>query len=126
MFKGLTYGVITLLPKMVDANTISQFRPICLLRCTYKLITKTMCIRLDPLANKLFSIQKNAFIKGRQITDGIMSLREIIHHTHAKKKIGVILKLDLEKAYDKVNWAFLLDCFKKIGFSDISQILHNG
>ena len=60
-----------------------------------------------------------------------MSLHEIIHHTHVKKKIGVILKLDFKKAYDKVNWAFLLDCFRKRGFSEmfcrwISQILHNG
>jgi hypothetical protein len=57
------YGVITLLPKMADANKIQQYRPICLLRCIYKLITKTLTIRLDPYASKLFSIQQNAFIK---------------------------------------------------------------
>ena len=99
----LNYGVITLLPKMAEANRIQQFRPICLLRCIYKLITKTLCLRLDPYASKLFSVQQNAFIKGRNILDGIMSLHEIMHHMHVKKKTGIILKLDFEKAYDKVN-----------------------
>jgi hypothetical protein len=59
----LNYWIITLLPKMADANKIQQYRPICLLRCIYKLITKTLTIRLDPYASKLFSIQQNAFIK---------------------------------------------------------------
>ena len=72
----LNYGIITLLPKLA-ANKIQQLRPICLLRCIYKLITKTLCIRLDPYAPKLFSIQKNAFIKNRNIMDGIMSLDEL-------------------------------------------------
>ena len=127
----LNYGVITLLPKMSDANRIQQFRPICLLRCIYKLITKTLCLRLNPYASKLFSIQQNAFIKGRNILDGIMSLHEIMHHMHVKKKAGVILKLDFEKAYDKVDWNFLLECHKVRGFSEqwcswTKSILYNG
>ena len=56
---------------------------------------------------------------------------EIMHHTHVKKQVGVILKLDFEKAYDKVNWNFLLGCHKAKGFNDmwcswIRKILHNG
>lgn len=127
----LNYGVITLLPKINDANKIQQYRPICLLRCIYKIITKTLTIRLDPYSNKLFSEQQNAFIKKRNICDGIMSLHELIHHTHVKKKVGVVLKLDFEKAYDKVNWDFLIQCHKVRGFSDVwcnwvHDVLHNG
>jgi hypothetical protein len=108
----VNYVVITLLPKINEANKIQQLRPICLLRCIYKLITKTLSLRLDPFAPKLFSVQKNAFI-----SDGIMALHEIIHHTHThvKKKVGVVLKLDFEKAYDKVK-TFLLQCHKVRGF----------
>lgn len=63
--------------------------------------------------------------------DGILTLHEVLHHTYAKKKVGVVLKLDFEKAYDKINWDFLLDCHKMRGFNDtwcdwIKKILHNG
>ena len=127
----LNYGIITLLPKLAEDNKIQQFRPICLLRCSYKLITKTLCIRLDPYAHKLFSVQQNAFIKKRNIMDGIMSLHELMNHTHVKKHVGIVLKLDFEKAYDKVNWDFLINCHKVRGFCDIwcswiCQTLHNG
>lgn len=83
----LNYGIITLLPKLSDANKIQQYRPICLLRSMYKWITKTMDIRTEPFADKLFSVQQNAFIKKRQIVDGILSLHEIMHHAHIKKHV---------------------------------------
>lgn len=59
----LNYGIITLLPKLVGANKIQQFRPICLLSCIYKLITKVLTIRLEPFVDILFSKHQNAFIK---------------------------------------------------------------
>jgi hypothetical protein len=104
----INYGTITLLPKVSDADKITQYRPICLMRCIYKLITKVLTIRLEPYADKLFNKNQNAFIKKRNIMDGILSLQEIFHHSHVKKQVGVVLKLDFEKAYDKVNWDFLL------------------
>ena len=52
----LNYGIITLLPKSNDASRIQQYRPICLLRCPYKLITKVMDLRAGKYAHKLFSI----------------------------------------------------------------------
>jgi hypothetical protein len=82
----LNYGIITLLPKMASNNIILQFRPICLLRCIHKLITKTLTIRLEPYASKLFSIQQNTFIKNRFLMNGIFSFREIMHHVHVKKQ----------------------------------------
>lgn len=90
-----------------------------------------MDIRLGPYTSKLFTIQQNTLIKDHNIMDGILSLHEIMHYTHIKKHTGVVLKLDFEKAYDKVNWDFLLACHKVRGFNDkwcgwVSQILHNG
>jgi hypothetical protein len=104
----------TLLPKISGADKITQYRPICLLRCIYKLITKTLTLRLEPFAPKLFSIQQNAFIKKRNIMDGVLSLHELLNYTHVKKQCGIVLKLDFEKAYDKVNWDFLLECNKRV------------
>jgi hypothetical protein len=75
----LNYGIITLLPKVIEANKIQQFRPICLLRCMYKLITKTLTLRVEPYIHKLITIQQNAFIRGRNIMDSVLSLHEIMH-----------------------------------------------
>ena len=63
--------------------------------------------------------------------DGVLSLHELLHHTHVKKQVGIVLKLDFEKACDKLNWDFLLECHRVRGFSEkwcfwTKMILHNG
>jgi hypothetical protein len=83
--RRLNYGVITLLPKNLGADKITQYRPICLLRCIYKLITTTLTLRSEPFSSKLFSIQQNAFIKKRNIMEGVLSLHELLNYTHVKK-----------------------------------------
>ena len=50
--------------------------------------------------------------------EGVLSLHEILHGTKVRKKGGLILKLDFEKAYDKLNWEFLLDCITQRGFPE--------
>jgi len=114
----LNYGILTLLPKVQDAAKIQQFRPICLLNCLYKWITKVLTIRLETLTNRLILQTQAAFLKGRNIMNGVLALHEILHDTKMSKMVGVVLKLDFEKAYDKVNWAFLFDCLKNWGFND--------
>jgi len=99
----MNYGIITLLPKVKDASKIQQFRPIRLLNCLYKLITKTLTTRLEAVADKLIHSTQIAFMKKRNIVSGIMCLHEILHETKRRKEIGVILKIDFEKAYDKIN-----------------------
>lgn len=94
----INYGVITLLPKIKEAEKIQQFRPICLLNCLYKLITKTLTIRLEGLADKLIHNTQSAFMKGRNIMTSIMCLHEILHETKRRKEVGIILKLDFEKS----------------------------
>jgi hypothetical protein len=93
----LNYGIITLLPKMSDANKISQYRPICLLRCIYKLLTKVLTIRVEPFLPKIISSHQNAFMKNRTIVDGIMSLHELMHHTHVKNMLELSLNLILKR-----------------------------
>jgi len=55
-------------------------------------------------------------MKKRNIVSGIMCLHEILHETKRRKEIGVILKIDFEKAYDKINWNLLFTCLEKRGF----------
>jgi hypothetical protein len=99
----INYGIITLIPKSDDAEIIQKYRPICLLQVLFKIFTKTMTIRVEPVMNKLIHPYQNAFMKGRFIADGVMLLQEVLRESNARKKQGVVLKIDFEKAYDKVN-----------------------
>jgi hypothetical protein len=60
-------------------------------------------LRVEECLSRIISKNQNAFIKGRNIMEGVLSLHEILHDTKRKKKDGIILKLDFEKAYDKIN-----------------------
>jgi hypothetical protein len=70
----INYGVVTLIPKSDDADVIQKFRPICLLQVFFKIVTKTLTVRANPVMNKLLLPCQTAFIKGRFITDGVMLL----------------------------------------------------
>jgi hypothetical protein len=76
-------------------------------------------IRLEPFMHKLIYGCQTTFIKGRNIMDGIVSLHEMIHEAKRKKQQGIILKLDFEKAYDKVDWEYLTKCISQKGFSPL-------
>jgi hypothetical protein len=115
---SINYGIITLVPKGEDASVIQKFRPICLLQVLFKIITKTLTVRSEEFIPKLINSCQNAFIKCRFITDGVSLLQEILKETKVRKQQGVVLKIDFEKAYDKVNWDFLFDCCRQKGFSE--------
>jgi hypothetical protein len=102
----LNHGVISLIPKVPDADVIQKFRPICLLNVSYKILTKILAIRLGLIIHKVIIDTQTAFIKDRFIMEGIAILHETIHEIHHKKMAGVLFKIDFEKAHDKVNWAF--------------------
>jgi hypothetical protein len=68
------------------------------------------------VAHRVISQTQTAFIKGRFIQDGPLALHEIIHELHSKKLPAVLLKLDFEKAYDRVNWQFLQEVLRAKGF----------
>jgi hypothetical protein len=105
--------MISLIPKLKEANNIKQFWPICVLNTDYKIFTKVLTRRLTPFADKLISKSQTTFILGRYILEGIITLHEILHELRIKKTKGVILKLDFEKAYGKVHWSFLFEVLKQ-------------
>ena len=114
----LNYGVITLIPKLKEATKIQQYRPICLLNVSFKIFTKALMLRFENCMSRITNVCQSAFIKGRNIMDGVMALHEVLHDTKIKKKDGLILKLDFEKAYDKLNWDFLFSCLRQRGFCE--------
>jgi hypothetical protein len=76
---------------------------ICLLNVSFKIFTKVATIRLNTVADVVVRPSQTAFMQGRNILDGVVTLHETVHELHSKKLNGVLLKLDFEKAYDKVK-----------------------
>jgi hypothetical protein len=63
-------------------------------------------------------MNQTAFIPERNIHDGVVVLHEILHDLKASKKSGIVVKLDFEKAYDKIHWKFLFEVLQRKGFSE--------
>jgi hypothetical protein len=112
----LNFGVLSLLPKVPGADSIKLFRPIALINVIFKFISKGFATRLSPIAHRVISPTQTAFIKGSLIHDGALALHEIIDEIKFTGQRAVILKLDFEKAYDRVSWAFLRTVLSRKGF----------
>ena len=108
--------MIILIPKLKLPNNIEQFRPICLLNLVYKVITKVLTLRLTEVAGRVICKNQTAFIPDRSILDGVVILQEVLHELKRTKQEGIILKLDFEKAYDRVSWNFLEEVLIRKGF----------
>ena len=99
---------MVLIPKKVGASDVKDFRPISLTSSIYKIISKVLANRLREVLGSLLSPSQNAFIQGRQIQDLVLIASESLDSRQKSRVPGLICKLDLEKAYDHVNWNFLI------------------
>jgi hypothetical protein len=88
-----------------------------MLNVSFKIFTKVIAYRLSLVARKVIGPSQSAFLSGRNILEGVVVLHETLHELRRKKQKGIILKLDFEKAYDKVNWVFLQQVLRIKGFS---------
>ena len=116
--KNVTF--ITLIPKVHSPRKVSEFRPISLSNVLYKLIAKVLANRLKPLLPKVISETQSAFMSERLITDNILIAHETLHYLKERRKgkMGYMaLKLDMSKAYDRVEWVYLERIMEKMGFS---------
>ena len=102
---------IALIPKIQGPETLGNYRPISLCNTVYKIITKIIMARLRPFLDKLISPLQTAFVPGRRGIDNAIIAQEVIHSISKKRgNVGyMVLKIDLEKAYDKLEWSFIRD-----------------
>ena len=112
---ALNSTFLTLIPKCENPSTFANFYPISSCNLVYKVISKIAALRLKPLLNITISAQQFGFLKDRQITKPVGITQEILHSIKTKNSNVMVLKLDLVKAFDRVNWTFLRLLLLKIG-----------
>jgi hypothetical protein len=102
---------------VISHNTFEGFRPISLCNLAYKIITKIIATRIKASLSTGISKEQFGFLEGRQITDAIGVAQEALHSIKVKNIKALVLKLDMMKAYDRVDWGFLRLVLLQVGLS---------
>lgn len=119
MLKELNHTVIALLPKVKSPVRINDYRPISCCNVLFKCITKIISNRIKGSLNELISPNQSTFVPGRRISDNILLTQELMHNYHLDRgSPRCAFKVDIQKAYDTVDWSFLKEVLLAFGFHD--------
>jgi len=114
--KGINSTFIALIPKVDNPHRLNDFRPISLVGSMYKILAKVLVNRLCFVIGSVISDSQSAFIKGRQILNGILVANEAVDEARKCKKELILFKVDVEKAYDSIDWIYLDEVMFKMRF----------
>ncbi|XP_057432142.1 uncharacterized protein LOC130724891 [Lotus japonicus] len=114
--KGSNASFIVLIPKVSSPQSLGEFRPISLIGCMYKVVSKLLAGRLKLVLGKVIDVRQFAFLGGRNMLDSVVVANEVVHEAKVRKKPTIIFKVDYEKAYDSVRWDFLFYMMRRMNF----------
>ncbi|KAK4394643.1 hypothetical protein Sango_1618600 [Sesamum angolense] len=117
LLKQLNATLLTLIPKVRTPHSVAEFRPISCCNVVYKVISKILVSRIREILDLLISPSQNAFVPGRLISDNILLAQELFSgYNQCRLPPRCALKVDLRKAYDTVEWDFLIATLRMFGF----------
>jgi len=108
-----------LIPKVNSPQRLNDFRPISLIGCLYKVLAKVLANRLRQVVGSVVFESQSAFIKGKQILDGILIANEVVDEAKRLNKELLVFKVDFEKTYDSVDLRYLDAVMSKMNFPKI-------
>ncbi|CAN0918507.1 LINE-1 retrotransposable element ORF2 protein [Linum grandiflorum] len=111
---------LALIPKKLNASTMGDFRPISCCNMIYKVVSKVLANRLSQVLPSLISPSQSAFIRGRSICDNVILAHEILRNYNQQHiSPRCTIKIDLRKAFDSVEWSFIISVLQAMRFSSL-------
>ncbi|CAA7020450.1 unnamed protein product [Microthlaspi erraticum] len=117
--KSLNEMHVRLIPKVPSPRTVAEYRPIALCNVYYKVISKILTKRLQPILPTIISENQTAFVPGRAISDNVLITHETLHYLQrsgAIKHCSMAVKTDMSKVYDRLEWGFVVAVMERLGF----------
>ena len=116
MGESMRKGVISLLFKKGDVNKISNYRPLTMLCTDYKIFSKVLTNRLVSVLPSVIGSDQTCAVPGRQLNWNLQMHRDILSYSQDRNIPLIVLSLDQEKAFDRVDHGFLFRTLEKFGF----------
>jgi len=116
--RGTNALFLCLIPKVENPQQLDEFRPISLVRCLYKIISKVLSLYLKKVICKVIDVRQSTFLEGRGLLDSVLVVNEVLEEYKRKRKSCVFFKGDYEKAYNSVSWEFIYYMLWRLGFCD--------
>jgi hypothetical protein len=108
---------LSLIPKDLKPFSFSRFCPISLCNVSYKIISKIIANKLKPLLPSRISPNQGGFVEKRLMIDNILMVQEAIHSSQLRGEQGMVIKIDMANAFDRVRHSFLMVVLTRFSFN---------